>query len=123
MGGNSGFRRELLKNLEYHDQSVGEDMLLSSRLAAEGKRLLFLPRAAVKHQNRTGLRTILNYQYKLGGGAFFYRSAESPAKVRMLLAAPPLIFLVPFVVMGWIGATLLWRLRVADFLRFAVTGS
>jgi len=119
VGGNSGFRRDILAGMRYSDHSVGEDMLFSSRLAKSGKHLLFLPTASVRHLNRRGLRTVLDYQRKLGAGAFFYRSRDSPEKLRLLRAAPPLIFLMPFAIMVWIGCSILWRRRITDFLRFA----
>jgi len=120
VGGNSGFRRDVLKDIEYLDHPGGEDMLLSWLLALQGRNLLFLPRAAVKHQNRTGFRRVVGYQRQLGRGAFLYRSLESPRSIRLLRAAPPLICLMPFAVMIWIACTLLLRRRIADLLRFAV---
>jgi glycosyltransferase involved in cell wall biosynthesis len=119
IGGNSGFRRKVLQGMEYLDQSTGEDMVLSSRLAQQGKNLLFVPRASVKHLNRTGFQDVFSYQYKLGQSAFLYRSFDAPEKLRPLLAVPPLAFLMPFAVMIWIGGTLLHRRRIGDFLRFA----
>jgi hypothetical protein len=95
-------------------------MLVSSRLARQGKKLLFLPRASVMHRNRTGFRSVFRYQYKLGQGAFLYRSFDTPKKVRLLQMAPPLVFLMPFAIMLWIGGTLLHRRRIGDFLRFAL---
>jgi len=119
MGGNSAFRREVLSGVEYMDHSTGEDMVLSSRLAREGRKLLFLPRAAVKHLNRTGFRRVVGYQVKLGRGAFLYRSADSPDQVRLLRSLPLLTFLMPLGLLPWIGYSLLRR-RLADFLRFLV---
>jgi glycosyltransferase involved in cell wall biosynthesis len=118
VGGNSGFRREILAGMQFDDCSVGEDMIFSSSLARKGSRLLFLPRASVLHLNRTGLRTVLGYQRKLGRGAFLYRSQDSPNATRLLLSAPPLVFLMPFAVMLWIGGRILRCGRVTDFLRF-----
>jgi cellulose synthase/poly-beta-1,6-N-acetylglucosamine synthase-like glycosyltransferase len=120
VGGNSGFRRQLLKQTRYLDHSVGEDMLLSSRLAQQGKKLLFLPRASIRHLNRTEFRTVFRYQHQVGQGAFLYRSFDAPKTVRLLQWAPPLIFLMPFAVMIWIGGTILLRRRIADFARFAI---
>jgi cellulose synthase/poly-beta-1,6-N-acetylglucosamine synthase-like glycosyltransferase len=120
VGGNSGFRREILSGMSYSDRSLGEDMLFSSRLAKNGNRLLFLPAASVTHLNRTGWRTVLSYQHKLGQGAFFYRSQDSPMKVRLLRASPALFFLIPFVVVIRIGVSILWRRQGMDFLRFVV---
>jgi GT2 family glycosyltransferase len=119
MGGNSAFRREVLNRTAYLDHSTGEDMLLSSRLAREGRKLLFLPRASVMHLNKTGFRRVLGYQVKLGRGAFLYRSADSPDQLRLLRSVPLLTFLMPLVMLPWIGFSLLRR-RVTDFLRFLV---
>jgi cellulose synthase/poly-beta-1,6-N-acetylglucosamine synthase-like glycosyltransferase len=119
VGGNSGFRREMLTGVQYADHSVGEDMLFSANLAQECRRLLFLPRASVSHLNRTGFRTVFGYQRKLGHGAFLYRSKHSPKIIRLLLSAPPLVFLLPFGVMLWIGGSILLRRQAIDFLRFA----
>jgi cellulose synthase/poly-beta-1,6-N-acetylglucosamine synthase-like glycosyltransferase len=119
MGGNSAFRRDVLSGVEYVEHSTGEDMLLSSRLARDGRKLLFLPRAAVKHLNRTGFRRVLGYQVKLGRGAFLYRSADSPDQVRLLRSLPLLTFLMPLGMLPWIGFSLLRR-QLADFLRFLV---
>jgi GT2 family glycosyltransferase len=120
VGGNSAFRREILTVVKYmEDSTFGEDFLLSSRLARDGRKLLFVPRASVKHLNRTGFRRVLAYQVKLGLGAFLYRSADSPAQVQFLRSLPLLTFLMPLVILPWVGYTLLRR-RLADFLRFLV---
>jgi cellulose synthase/poly-beta-1,6-N-acetylglucosamine synthase-like glycosyltransferase len=120
VGGNSGFRREILNRTTYADHSVGEDMLFSSRLARQGKKLVFLERASVRHMNRTGFRNVLSYQRKLGGGAYFYRSQDSPEQLRTFRAIPALVFLLPFAVMLWIGVNLLHRRTIGDFLRFVL---
>ncbi len=118
VGGNSGFRRQILADARYADCSAGEDMLFSSRLARSGSRLFFLPGASVTHLNRQGWRGVFGYQRKLGLGAFLYRSEESPEKIRSLRAAPSLIFLMPFAVMFWIGCSILRCRQLSDFLRF-----
>ena len=118
VGGNSGFQRSLLEGGAYANSSVGEDMLFSRRLAEDGKRLLFLPRASLTHRNRTGLRTVLLYQYELGRGAFLYRSADSRSQMLAFATAPLLIFLLPLPVMIWIAWTTI-RYRLSwDLLRF-----
>jgi len=120
VGGNSGFRREILSRTPYADHSVGEDMLFSARLARQGKKLVFLERASVLHMNRTGFRIVLSYQRKLGSGTYFYRSHDSPEQLHSFRAIPPLVFLLPFVVMLWIGLSLLHRRTIIDFLRFVL---
>ena len=121
VGGNSGYRREIVAGATYAEQSVGEDMLFSWRLAARGCRLLFVPRASVMHLNRKGWHTVVNYQRQLGVGAYFYQCHQSPGKMRLLSAMPVLILLMPFAVMFWIGWSILRRRRIADLLRFVCT--
>lgn len=120
VGGNSGFRREIFKELKYAERSQGEDMLFSAYLARKGGKLLFLPTALVWHQNREGLHTVLTHQRKLGGGAVLYRSLDSPKILRLLRSVPSLIFLAPVCVMPWIAWRFLSRRCVADLLRFLV---
>jgi GT2 family glycosyltransferase len=118
VGGNSGFRKEVLNGLGYEERAPGEDMAFSSRVAGQGGKLVFLPGASVIHQNRTGFRSLLRYQYYLGGGAHMYRSLDPPMGFALLRAAPSLIFLAPFGIMFWIGTKLLRRGCIADFMRF-----
>jgi cellulose synthase/poly-beta-1,6-N-acetylglucosamine synthase-like glycosyltransferase len=120
VGGNSGFDRKTLQFVEYLDRSAGEDMLQSWRLWQRGVKQVFVPRASVVHRNRTGFRTVFSYQRKLGQAAFLYRSAVSPGSLRWFRAVPPAVFLLPFVVIPWIAATILRRGRLGDFLRFVV---
>jgi glycosyltransferase involved in cell wall biosynthesis len=119
VGGNSGFRREILTATQYSDHSLGEDMLFSSDLARGGRRLLFLPRASILHLNRKGWRSVFGYQRKVGHGTFRYRSQESPRVMRLVYSAPLLAYLIPFSVMPWIGITMLRYRSVKDFLRFS----
>ena len=121
VSGNSGFRRETLAGNSYADRSAGEDFLFSLQLFESGRRLLFVPAAVVAHQNRTGLRRVLRHQRLLGVGAYFYRTDYSPATMRLFKALPPLVFLMPFGVMLWIGWTILGRRRIGDLLRFGIT--
>jgi cellulose synthase/poly-beta-1,6-N-acetylglucosamine synthase-like glycosyltransferase len=118
VGGNSAFRRSLLETSEYLDLPAGEDLLLSARLARAGSKVLSVPRASVKHMNRTGMRTVLAYQRKLGRGACFYRSDQPSAAMRLLRTFPFLAFALPFPVMAWIGWHLGSRRRFSDLLRF-----
>ena len=118
VGGNSAYRREILQSASFADSSVGEDMLFSSRLAREGKKLLFVPRASVEHRNRVGIDTVFEYQEKLGSGAFLYRSVDSPVLMRVLGFAPALIFVLPFFVLAWIGGSILRRRQFGDLFRY-----
>jgi glycosyltransferase involved in cell wall biosynthesis len=121
VGGNSGFRREILAGIRYAARPPGEDFLFSLQLFESGRRLLFVPAASVAHQNRRGLRRVVQHQRQLGIGAYSYRSHHSPAAVRLFRALPLLVFLMPFGVLLWIGWTILWRRRFDDLLRFGAT--
>lgn len=121
VGGNSGFRRQLLQGDSYADRSAGEDMLFSASMRRNGKRLLFVPRAAVEHMNRTGLRTVLAYQYELGRASFVYRSVDSARQMRVLASAPVLIFFLPLIVLPWIAGTIAARRQFKDLLRFVLS--
>ena len=70
--------------------------------------------------NRTSFWIVLSYQRKLGGGAYFYRSHDSPGQAHSFRAISSLVFLLPFVVMLSIGLSLLHRRTVVDLLRFVL---
>ncbi|MEC4679576.1 MAG: glycosyltransferase family 2 protein, partial [Nitrospirota bacterium] len=118
MGGNSGFRRDVCRSLPFSDLSVGDDFLFTWELAQRGKVFLFLPSAAVRHMNKTGLRKVLRYQYELGVGACVYRQTVSPTFKSFLEYVPIAIFLSPPFVMLWISALVLRRRGILEWLKF-----
>ena len=124
MGGNSGYRKEVFRtNGTYHrfnDGSIGEDLIFNWKLMKEGKVLMFLPSVTVRHLNKTGLLKVLRYQYKLGMGAYSYRSIFSSGIISSLNNLPILTFFMPVGIMVWIGSIVLRRRGVLESLKFVV---
>jgi glycosyltransferase involved in cell wall biosynthesis len=118
MGGTSGFKRCVLEGTRYTDRSVGDDFIFGWQQTHLGRRLFFLPSVSVKHINKTGVRTMFRYQYKLGRGACAYRYLVSPGIVRVLKTVPVLVFGIPFAVMPWIGWAVLRTRGVLELLKF-----
>jgi glycosyltransferase involved in cell wall biosynthesis len=118
VGGNCGFERQVFDLARYTDQSVGDDLSFNWQLIQQGKRLWFLPSVAVSHLNKTGLSTVLRYQYKLGEGACRYRGLTSPKLMRFLKRLPVAVFFMPLGILPMIAAVILKRRGVAEFLKF-----
>jgi glycosyltransferase involved in cell wall biosynthesis len=118
VGGNSGFKRGALQAVPYEDLNIGDDFWFSTQLKQRGYVLLFLPSVPVRHLNKTGWSTVLGYQYKLGLGACRYRRRLSPRIMQVLQKLPLLAFLVPNAVMIWIGAVVLQKRGLLEFLKF-----
>jgi hypothetical protein len=105
---------------QYDNKNVGDDFTFNWQLAKQGKKLLFLPSVSIKHLNKTGLLRVLRYQYQLGIGAYAYRLHTSPRIIRLFRALPFLIFLTPIGTMVWIGAVVLSRRGMMEFLKFVL---
>jgi cellulose synthase/poly-beta-1,6-N-acetylglucosamine synthase-like glycosyltransferase len=115
---NVGFRRDVLHETQFVDHTIGEDMLISTRLARSGKKLLFIPRASIKHLNRTGFKNRFLVPAKTRPRRLHVSLRSFAWKLRILRSAPILIFLAPFLVLPWIGWSRHRRRRLADLLRF-----
>jgi GT2 family glycosyltransferase len=95
---NLAYRRDAFERYGGFDDEMelGEDILFNSRLVNAGERILYDPAIAVTHLNRTGWRTVLQYQVRLGRwSAIARRRGEMAGKV--LLKYPLLVTLLPFV--------------------------
>ena len=120
MGGNSGFRKEVCQSIPFKDLSVGDDFLFAWNMAKQGKSLMFVPSAVVRHVNRTGLRTVLRYQYLLGKGACLYRQVVSPTLSKFFKRIPFAIFLTSPLVLFWMSGIVLRRRNVAGWVTFGL---
>lgn len=118
MGGNSGFRKTVCESHPFSDVSIGDDFLFTWNLVHNGKPLLFLPSAVVRHMNRTGFRKVLDYQYQLGLGACVYRRMVSPTLSSYFKRLPPAIFFSSLVVLFWIGCLVFKRQPVMEGVKF-----
>lgn len=95
---NLTYRRETLVRYGCFDEDLwpAEDLLFNWTLQRAGERLLFDPAIKVTHLNRTGWRTVLSYQSRLGETSVIARRrGDLPG--RFLLKYPLLILLMPFV--------------------------
>jgi GT2 family glycosyltransferase len=77
IGGNMGFRRALLEQYGF-DEALDygcEDHDLAARLAADGHRIAFVPRAIIHHDHPLTLRSYLEIAYRqgLGSARFWYK--------------------------------------------------
>ena len=122
IGANCGFRKEIFRNIRYYDHydetKVGEDFYFCWQLSQLGKKLVFVPSIPVKHFNKTGLLTLLRYQYKFGIGACFYRYYVSKEIMPMFMKVPYLTLFFPVIVIPWIGSYVLRRLGILEFIKF-----
>lgn len=95
---NLAYRRDAFERYGGFDDEMelGEDILFNWRMVSAGERILYDPAIAVTHLNRTGWRTVLRYQVRLGRwSAIARRRSEMPGRV--LLKYPLLVTLMPFV--------------------------
>lgn len=120
LGGNSAYRRSIFGRFRFPDSSAGDDFTFSSRLSRRGAKLVFIPKIAVTHSNRTGVRRVLRYQYELGRAAARYRRESSPGIVRALTFFPPAVLLMPPVTLLRIAVRVAARCRVSDVARFLI---
>jgi glycosyltransferase involved in cell wall biosynthesis len=95
---NLTYRRETMEQYGCFDEDLwpAEDLLFNWKLHNAGERLLFDPAIKVTHLNRTGWRTVLSYQTRLGKTSVIARRRGSlPGGI--LLKYPALIILMPLV--------------------------
>lgn len=122
VGGNSGFRKEVFKAVRYYDNydktKFGEDIYFNWQLSKLGKKLVFEPSVYVKHMNKKGLLTVFRYQFKIGLSACAYRNHVSPQIMQLFLKFPYLSFILPFLVIPWIGFYIASRAGIGEFIKF-----
>lgn len=116
---NLAYRRDVFERYGGFDDAMelGEDILFNWQVVRAGERLLYDPALGVTHLNRTGWRTVLRYQVRLGRwSAIARRRGAMPGRV--LLKYPLLVTLMPLVrtarAAHWLAAhdrkTFLWFL-------------
>lgn len=107
LGGNTGYRRSYIENLNF-TSGVGEDLIFNYLLLKNTKATItFDSRLAVIHLNKTGLRKVFSYQIKLGEGAYQYRK-QLGLKPQTILNFPFLVYLVPFLMIPQIVFKTIW---------------
>jgi glycosyltransferase involved in cell wall biosynthesis len=91
-GGNSGYRRDTIKDRKFIS-GIGEDIAFTLELLREGKRAVYDSTIGVLHLNKVGFKNVFQYQVALGRGGYRYRK-----KLRynsLIMKLPILAFAVP----------------------------
>jgi glycosyltransferase involved in cell wall biosynthesis len=97
---NLTYRREALERYGLFEEDLwpAEDLLFNWKLHTAGERLLFDPAIKVTHLNRTGWRTVLSYQIRLGktsaiarkrGGGLGSFGGDAPFRHPLIIALMP----------------------------------
>lgn len=118
IGGTSGFRRSVVQGFQYSDISLGDDFLMSYELKSKGASLVMIPDVAITHLNRTGFKTVFDYQVKIGIAASQYRAVTDRSLMDRLARFPFLVLLAPLVIMPWVGSHVLSKLGFKEFLKY-----
>jgi GT2 family glycosyltransferase len=119
VGCNSAYRAEARRLVDFPDQTLGEDVLISHRLRSRGFAVVYDPRVEVKHQNREGWREFFAYNRKMGRSAAQYHDEIRLWWTAPFRRVPALAFLAPAAILPMIGVSLL-RSRWSYFARFVL---
>ncbi len=117
VGCNSGYRAEALRRLPFPDQTLGEDVLFSHALQANGFGVIYDPAVEVLHQNRHTWKEFFNYNRKMGRSAAEYHAVLRHWWIAPFFSAPLLAFLAPFIILPSIAVGLA-RARWSYLIRF-----
>ena len=107
VGCNSAYRTDAVLRIPFPDQTLGEDVLFSDDLRRNGLTIVYDPRVAVSHHNRTGWGEFFDYNRKMGTAAAAYQVALKPWWVQPFLRMPSLTFLAPGIILPSIGLALI----------------
>lgn len=117
LGSNSAWRSEVLKSLEFPDQTLAEDLLLSDAVKREGWQLIYDPTISVWHQNRVGWIVFIRYCRAMGTASAKAHQAIASWWLPWFVRFPFLLYFVPVGVLSMI-ALRLWRCPWGYRLRF-----
>jgi glycosyltransferase involved in cell wall biosynthesis len=110
-GGNSGYRRDTIKDRKFIS-GIGEDIAFNLELIREGKRAVYDSTLGVRHLNRVGFMKVFRYQVALGRGGYRYRRK---LQFRSLIMRMPILsFAVPVAIVPVIIAKLLVNGAIRD---------
>ena len=117
LGSNSAWRCEVLKSLQFPDQTLAEDLLLSDAVRSEGWQLIYDPAISVWHQNRVGWLVFLRYCRAMGSASAKAHQAMASWWLPWFVRCPFLLYFAPIGVLSMI-ALRLWRCPWGYRLRF-----
>ncbi|MEB3349766.1 MAG: glycosyltransferase family 2 protein [Cyanobacteriota bacterium] len=117
IGANSSWRVEVFTNVAFPDQTLGEDLLLSEWVKAQGYRVVYDHSIQVRHFNRQGWAEFRRYCRAMGRAAAQDQAQLGGWAIRLVQRCPALIFGAPLIILPRIC----WALRHAPLhylLRF-----
>jgi cellulose synthase/poly-beta-1,6-N-acetylglucosamine synthase-like glycosyltransferase len=119
IGANSAWRADILQQVAFPDQTLGEDRRLSHDVRKLGMQVLYDPSISVRHHNRRGWREFIRYCDAMGRSSAEERLRAGGRLVAFLQSTSWLSLLLPLAVLPMIG----WRLlvgRPSHFLLYLV---
>jgi GT2 family glycosyltransferase len=117
VGCNSAHRTNALRCVPFPDQTLGEDVLFSHALQANGFGVIYDPAVEVLHQNRETWKEFFSYNRKMGQSAAEYHDVLRYWWIAPFFSAPLLAFLAPFIILPSIAVRLA-RARWSYLMRF-----
>lgn len=120
VGCNAAYRRSVLAEVRFPDQTLAEDVLLGHRLRGRGIRTIRDPAIEVRHRNKRGWRVFLAYNYEMGRAAAAYHTTLRQRRALAFLRFPSLAFALPMLVLPAIGLRLLRSRRRSYLGRFVL---
>ena len=116
VGCNSVYRAEVLAGVQVPDRTLGEDVVFSHSIRADGWDVVYDPRVEVLHRNRRGWGEFFRYNRAMGRAAARYHAEIGPAWAAPFLKWPMLIYAAPVVILP----TVAWRLACSRWSYLAM---
>lgn len=123
LGSNSAWRCDVLQSLEFPDQTLAEDVLLSEAVRRKGWQLIYDPSIMVWHQNRVGWRVFLRYSRAMGKASARAHRTMASWWLPWFVRCPFLLYFAPVGVLCMIALRLRgapWGYRLRFLLLFPI---
>ncbi len=117
IGANSAWRADILQQVAFPDQTLGEDRRLSHDVRKLGMQVLYDPSLSVRHRNRRGWREFIRYCGAMGRSSAEEWIRAGGRLIGALQRAPWVALLIPLAILPMIGSRLLAG-RPDYFLRY-----
>ena len=119
VGCNAAYRAEVVRTLQFPDQTLAEDVLFWHRLRSRGFHTVHDPSIEVLHQNKEGWNVFFAYNYQMGRAAAAYQAALGRRWTAPFRHYPSLAFAAPLAILPLIVVSLV-RSRPAYLPRFGL---
>jgi len=107
IGANSAWHPEVVRQIRFPDQTIGEDLLFSEAIRQRGFAVRYDPSLTVHHYNREGWTEFARYCRAMGDSAAVDRSRLGGLAIAVLRRLPLLSFGIPLVILPRIAIRLL----------------